>query len=110
MVVTFPPDSDFNPDTFDPAKADAELKSKMPGFAETFETDNPGMHRTPTIDYGIILEGEITLELDDGENRQVMTGDIVVQNSTRHAWRNHSDKPCKVAFIMVGTPKSSNDY
>jgi len=43
MVVTFPPDSDFNPDTFDPAKADAELKSKMPGFAETFEPDNTGL-------------------------------------------------------------------
>jgi uncharacterized cupin superfamily protein len=58
------------------------------------------VHRTESIDYGIVLEGEITLVLDDSEVT-LQAGDIVVQRGTDHAWANRTDAVCKVAFILV---------
>lgn len=58
------------------------------------------MHRTETIDYGIILEGEITLIMDEGEVT-VSAGDIVVQRGTNHGWSNRSDKNCRIAFVLI---------
>lgn len=86
----------------DPASAFGQLAAALPGLAESFEPDAPGMHTTPTIDYGIILEGELWLELDDGEMRLVMPGDIVIQNGTRHAWRNKTDRVARALFVMIG--------
>lgn len=61
---------------------------------------HPFMHRTRSIDYGIILEGELTLIMDEGET-VCYAGDIVVQRGTNHAWSNRSDKNCTVAFILI---------
>lgn len=61
---------------------------------------HPNMHRTRSIDYGIVLEGEITLILDIGET-VVGPGDIVVQRGTNHAWSNRSGKSCRIAFILI---------
>jgi len=58
------------------------------------------MHRTETVDYGIVLEGEITLVMDRGETI-VRAGDIVVQRGTNHAWSNRTDRNCRVAFILI---------
>jgi len=58
------------------------------------------MHRTETVDYGIVLEGEVFLLLDDSEVR-VQAGDVVIQRGTDHAWENRSDKLARVAFILV---------
>lgn len=58
------------------------------------------MHRTETIDYGIILEGEITLIVDDGETI-ARAGDIVVQRGTNHGWANHSGHNCRIAFVLI---------
>jgi mannose-6-phosphate isomerase-like protein (cupin superfamily) len=60
---------------------------------------HPLMHRSETIDYGIILTGEITLVLDDSEVL-CRAGDVVVQRGTSHAWSNRSDRPCRVAFVL----------
>ncbi|MFT3790962.1 MAG: cupin domain-containing protein [Rudaea sp.] len=62
---------------------------------------HPMMHRTRSVDYGIVLEGEIYLILDDSEVL-LKAGDIVVQRGTDHAWENRSDRVCRVAFILVG--------
>jgi len=59
------------------------------------------MHRTQTLDYGVVLEGTIQLELDDGATRAIGVGDIVVQRGTVHAWENVSGKPCRIAFILI---------
>jgi uncharacterized cupin superfamily protein len=67
---------------------------------EGIESD--GFHTTQTIDYVMVLEGEIALELDDGEV-QLKPGDCVVQRGTRHAWRNRSDGPVKMMAVMVST-------
>jgi len=103
VIVTMPPDSVMTDPTFDIAAAGAEHAAYAPGFVDYFEADNPGMHTTPTIDYGIVLEGEISLELDDGRTKVLKPHDVVVQNGTRHAWRNTSGRAATLAFILIGS-------
>ena len=62
------------------------------------------MHRTNSIDYGIVMEGEIELELDDRAKRTVRQGGIIVQRGTNHLWRNTSDTVCRIAFILIEAP------
>lgn len=62
------------------------------------------MHRTNSIDYGIVLEGEIELELDDRATRTVRQGGIIVQRGTNHLWRNTSDRACRIAFVLIEAP------
>ena len=58
------------------------------------------MHRTETVDYGIVLEGEIMLILDESETL-VRAGDIVIQRGTNHGWANRSGRNCRIAFILI---------
>lgn len=58
------------------------------------------MHRTETIDYGIVLEGELVLIMDEGETT-VRAGDIVIQRGTNHGWANRSDKNCRICFVLI---------
>jgi len=58
------------------------------------------MHRTESLDFGILIDGELTLILDDSEV-QLKPGDIVVQRGTNHAWSNRGDKPCRIAFVLL---------
>ena len=58
------------------------------------------MHRTETVDYGIVLDGEITLILDVGET-VVRAGDIVIQRGTNHGWANRSGRNCRIAFVLI---------
>jgi mannose-6-phosphate isomerase-like protein (cupin superfamily) len=61
---------------------------------------HPMMHRTRTLDYAIIMSGEIDMLLDEGEVH-LKAGDVIVQQATNHAWVNRSGKPCRVAFILM---------
>jgi len=61
---------------------------------------HPLMHRTQTVDYGIVLDGEITLIVDKSET-VIRPGDIVIQNGTNHAWANRSGKACRMAFVLI---------
>jgi mannose-6-phosphate isomerase-like protein (cupin superfamily) len=72
--------------------------SKLPPRADG---RHPMMHRTRSIDYGIVLEGEIYMILDDSEVL-LRTGDVVIQRGTDHAWENRSDRMCRMAFILIG--------
>ena len=76
--------------------------------AKKFEIDKPGMHTTDTVDYGILMEGEISLELDDVKVVALKPGDIVVQNGTRHAWRNSGDGPATLIFVLIGANRSND--
>ncbi|KPL67148.1 cupin [Erythrobacter sp. SG61-1L] len=58
------------------------------------------MHRTETVDYGIMLEGELTLIMDKGET-VIRPGDIVIQRGTNHGWANRSGKPCRICFVLI---------
>lgn len=61
-------------------------------------------HRTNSIDYGIVLEGEVELELDDGRKTTVGKHGVIIQRGTNHLWRNTTDKPCRIAFILIEAP------
>lgn len=100
IVLTFPPEEAMADPAFDPVAFDQEQRADSPGIAELIEPD--GMHATPTVDYGIVLQGEIVLELDDGHRTLLAAGDIVIQNGTRHAWRNRSGRPATMAFVLIG--------
>jgi len=58
------------------------------------------MHRTETIDYGIVLEGELVLIMDEGETT-VRAGDIVIQRGTNHGWANRSNENCRICFVLI---------
>jgi len=59
------------------------------------------MHRTETVDYGIVLAGEVVLVLDDGSETALRAGDVVVQRGTSHAWVNPAEEPARMAFVLV---------
>jgi len=106
LVVRFPPDAIFASEAFDPVLLQQEQLIHQPGLAECFAADANGMHRTSSLDYCIILQGEIWLELDDGATCHLLQGEVVVQGGTRHAWRNKGGKDAVLAFVLIGAVAS----
>ena len=100
--VTFPPGSVFADPSFDGEAARREALIRLRGLADHFEKEDPAMHKTNTVDYAVVYEGEIWLELDDAKTVHLKRGDVVVQNGTRHAWRNKSTKPVTMLFFLNG--------
>ncbi|MEU6147702.1 cupin domain-containing protein [Streptomyces sp. NPDC047081] len=100
-VIDFPPEDDRIRNL---TGAEAAEKFGEMGDADaarsTAGAPHPLMHRTQTIDYGIVIEGELTLVLDDGETT-LRAGDIVIQRGTNHAWANRSAANCRVAFVLI---------
>jgi mannose-6-phosphate isomerase-like protein (cupin superfamily) len=80
----------------------AEMEEKLPGLASYTEPDNPGMHTTDTIDFEVVLSGQVVLELDDGAETVLRPGDTVVQNGTRHRWSNRGSEPAVLAVFITG--------
>jgi len=107
VIVTLGPDRITLPADLDLKSAAAEIREKLPGAAEVLELDNPGMHRTDTVDLGLVLSGEIWLELDDGAELRFQAGDSVIQNGARHAWRNKSSEPCVMLFAFIGARRAA---
>jgi mannose-6-phosphate isomerase-like protein (cupin superfamily) len=64
--------------------------------------DEPGMHRTNSTDFGVVLSGNVVCELDDGAEVLLTPGDVVVQNGTRHRWRVVGDVPAILAVFIIG--------
>ena len=62
--------------------------------------NTPSMHRTETVDYVIVLAGEIDMDMDDS-TVTLRAGDVMVQRGTNHAWANRSDRPARVAFVLI---------
>jgi len=86
----------------DPEKAKEVFKAMGAENASTFGQNqrHPFMHRTETIDYAVVLEGEVVMLLDDDEVH-LKAGDVVIQRGTNHAWSNRSDKPVKMLYVLV---------
>jgi mannose-6-phosphate isomerase-like protein (cupin superfamily) len=101
-LFTLPPDTTGVPEDLDLAEATAELASIMPGLADHMDPDEPGMHRTATCDFAVVLSGDVGLELDDGVAVQLVPGDTVVQTGTRHRWTNPGSTPAVMAFVLCG--------
>jgi hypothetical protein len=95
-VVQFPPDRTL-------AAFDRTAAFESMGAGHAMDRDasrHPGMHKTATVDYAIVLRGEIWALMDEGETL-LRAGDVLVQRGTNHAWSNRSADPCLVAFILV---------
>jgi mannose-6-phosphate isomerase-like protein (cupin superfamily) len=101
-VLDIPPeDKSFKDITAEEARAHfAEVGAADASSRHQADSRHAFMHRTETIDYGIVLEGELTLIVDEGET-VVRAGDIVIQRGTNHGWANRSDKNCRIAFILI---------
>ena len=96
-VVEFPPDAQLA------GKFDRVEAFEAIGARDALDPDgtrHPGMHRTHSVDYAIVLSGEIWAVMDVGET-PLLAGDCLIQRGTNHAWSNRSNAPCLVAFILV---------
>ncbi|WP_263588046.1 cupin domain-containing protein [Sphingopyxis sp. GC21] len=92
-IVDFPPDENC-----DPGKVTTFLDEN-----EVRDADAPRhfwFHKTPSLDYAIVLEGEIYAMMDEGETL-LRQGDVLIQRATNHSWSNRSDKMCRMAFVLV---------
>ena len=104
---TLPPDGDNAvPEGVQVGPALAEFRAALPGMLDVIEPDNPGMHTTSTLDIEVVLSGTPALELDDGARVTLAPGDTVVQNGTRHRWRNDGDTPARLALFICGAAHS----
>jgi mannose-6-phosphate isomerase-like protein (cupin superfamily) len=102
-LFTLPPRDEPGPGPdVDIAAALADLGAALPGLLDHNEPDEPGMHTTATIDFEVVLSGEVVLELDDGATVRLRPGDTVVQNGTRHRWSNPGSEPSMIAVFMCG--------
>ncbi len=101
-VLDIPPEGEgFEAVTPDEARAHfAEVGAAAASSHTSTGSRHAYMHRTETIDYGIVLDGEITLIMDVGET-VVRAGDIVIQRGTNHGWANRSGRNCRIAFILI---------
>lgn len=92
-IVDFPPDQSYTVD-------------KLADFLDANhvrDTNNPRhfwFHKTESLDYAICLEGEIYAMLDVGE-KLMRAGDVLIQRATNHSWSNRSDRPCRMAFVLL---------
>ena len=68
----------------------------------SFGPGNPAMvHRTDSVDYAVVISGEIDMELDDGVSVHLKAGDVLVQRGTIHNWLNKGSEPCLIAFVLI---------
>lgn len=101
-VLDIPPEGD-EIRTMSPEEAKAHFAEVGAGEASAHEGQGSRhalMHRTETIDYGIVIEGELVLIMDEGEVT-VRPGDIVIQRGTNHGWSNRSNANCRIVFVLI---------
>lgn len=99
-LVDIPPDTVQNRISPEDAAAAFAAIGAPHAIAGPSDAKHRLMHRTETIDYGIVLEGEIWLVLDEGEVK-LGRGDIVIQRGTNHAWSNRTEEMVRMAFILL---------
>jgi quercetin dioxygenase-like cupin family protein len=89
----------------EPTERPVRVPPPANGVMVRYTEQGPGaaspMHRTETLDVGVVLEGETWLLLDDGSETRVGPGDAVVQRGTMHAWENRSDRPVRMVFVLI---------
>lgn len=104
-VLDIPPGGTHETDSGAAAESFAEI-----GASHTVVAGNgshPFMHKTETVDYGILISGEIWLVVDEGEIR-LTPGDIAIQRGTSHAWSNRSDRPARLVFVLLDGRYATN--
>lgn len=107
-IAEFPPDKNY------PVDAQEKIFDEIDGKEEAADGSKHSagkhfwFHRTESLDYAIVLEGEITLLVDEGE-ATLRAGDVAVQRATSHAWSNRTDRIARIAFVLIGTEPISTD-
>lgn len=105
VIFSLPPADQPVWEDADGPEARAHADEQFPGLLDTFHPEDAGMHTSDTTDYAIVLDGEVVLELDDGAERTLRAGDVVVQNGTRHRWTNRTTQRVSVAFVLLGAER-----
>ena len=96
---------DFPPEPSDPEERRRRIAATFGGIFKDASHDkregkHPGMHRTQTVDYAIVLEGEIWAVMDQDETL-LRAGDVLIQRGTNHAWANRSNATARIAFVLI---------
>ena len=96
---------DFPPEAADPAERQRQIASTFGDMFSDAQHDkragaHPGMHRTDTVDYAIVLAGEIWAVMDENETL-MRTGDVLIQRGTNHAWANRSNQTARICFVLL---------
>lgn len=99
-VVDFPPTTDEEIAKLDADHMQKQIAGHDASASKYRAPTHPFMHRTRSIDYAIVMAGEIDMMLDN-ETIHLKAGDVLVQQGTNHAWINRSGKPCRIAFILI---------
>lgn len=102
--ITLPPAGATPAAELDQETALAELRRDLPGLAEALMADPSGFHETGTVDLILITEGECWLTFESGARTRLQAGDTCVQNGTRHAWVNETDRPCTMLCVQLAAP------
>ena len=106
-MFTLPPATSTSAEPSPSTALVQEMEQKLSGVLQALESDHPGMHTTDTVDFDVVVFGEVVLELDDGAEVVLKAGDCVIQNGTRHAWHNRSAEICTIAFSLVGADRKT---
>jgi mannose-6-phosphate isomerase-like protein (cupin superfamily) len=96
---------DIPPEPTDPQELQRAMEATFSSMyrdahREVKPGEHPGMHRTQTVDYALMLQGELTAILDE-EETVLRAGDVLIQRCTNHAWANRSGQAARIAFILI---------
>jgi mannose-6-phosphate isomerase-like protein (cupin superfamily) len=105
-MFSIPPDRVAGSDV-NAAAGLTDFEAEAPGLLRYMDLSDPGMHTTDTIDFEVVMEGTIVLELDDGAEVTLHPGDTVVQNGTRHRWKNPGNAVARLALFICGASHSA---
>ena len=107
VLLRYGPDSAVPEYVGDPDKVFDEATRKLPGVFDPFESDSLGKHTTDSIDYAFCIDGEMWLELDNGQEVRLTPGTCLVQRGTRHSWHNRSSEPSLMLYVLIGATRES---
>jgi hypothetical protein len=96
---------DIPPEPKDPAERQRQISAMFKGMFSDAHHDaregvHPGMHKTLTVDYAILLQGELYAVMDEGETL-MRAGDVLIQRGTNHAWANRSGQMARICFVLI---------
>mgnify|MGYP003338642733 FL=1 len=96
---------DIPPESKDPVERQRQISAMFKGMFADAHHDarqgvHPGMHKTLTVDYALVLQGEIYALMDEGETL-MKAGDVLIQRGTNHAWANRSDQMVRICFVLI---------
>ena len=98
-IIEYPPDKQRVPALAHERNASADGSGRYEAL-DRGNPRHPGFHKTSSIDYAIVLSGEIVAMMDEGE-ALLKAGDVLIQRGTNHAWSNRTDEPAYLAFVLI---------